>query len=676
MDPLEKWQLVEESLKGNDGPYVKSLGCHRSLMNIREAIQRSDLFRPSKFKPFPLDDAQVRDSSYHVRGQIEDELIASYNLSSRKNILLMVAPEGFGKTTLLHYIFGYKIPRMANIDGQIGSFILLEARNWVAASSSNEFYNRITAEISTYLRSPDFQWARTAYDEFRKAAAAIGSELPGWPAMADAQFATDLLAFVAVFNRNTPKRSNTNFIVTVIFDNMDQMPAKQQIDLFRAIYTFNFTTEERSSQFRELLGLMAWESHQDDKICAIVPMRPNTYKTLTEGIGSIIHPRPERMIVTRFQSNRDLNIWEMIASRLSNHVIFSSQYVHALRVSDFFHGDGADRYGLSVDDPKHYFQALMAWISNVGGRTADGIQLFCNSSLRRELLFGLKVIGHPGVRYLYDQIRLLKPVSSGRELRNLQLNFWDFMYDLEQPLGWVDRFENDTFLLNPFCLLSNKASLRAAPQLGFQFLNYLMDQHAEDDIVQAATLERDLTAIGYEPSSVKEACRALSATGVLLPSGDREGTITRYQIEPVSLQKYLSLMQYQDFWESYVFIANCIRHIKNYNSFLPPEWKLLRVALNLYFLYRAYFAEKNLSIMLHNRRPSGPPDTPIKSYLYAVGRGNYRKLVKLRKSIGLAIPEGDSNLTNLMAACDEITGKLDGYFDQLKSVYVTDNKYH
>ncbi len=200
-----------------------------------------------------ISDCSEKIKFYQRRQEKEVELLRKILLTAENSLLLLVGPEGIGKTSLIEYCFGYKI----RTDNYLGSnldfdwdYIRIDAKNFVDINEVDQFRLRLAEKI--YLKiCIRFGQKISEYDikaeEIKRIIPIVRTsrESAGGGEFIY-EFVRDFLSYISAFNLGKSIK------IFLSIDNSDQLTSGLQFNFFRALSRFLSDIKDTKASFLDV----------------------------------------------------------------------------------------------------------------------------------------------------------------------------------------------------------------------------------------------------------------------------------------------------------------------------------------------------------------------------------------------------------------------------------------
>ncbi|MEQ1756039.1 MAG: hypothetical protein ABL973_18095 [Micropepsaceae bacterium] len=551
---------------------------------------------------YPFSTDIVDGSDYHRRPTLESSLLDALR---EKRDTVVLGNEGGGKTTLLHYVFGfgsYRNPEFTNIVR-----LNVDARNLDSAHESfnSEVYTTVFAQLQT-VKLPDGRSVCDAYARWQDDPAGLEPCVRALLEGAEGRYG--LQSFLCFARQALP-----DCYTFIALDNVDSLSSTT---LRRLIAHFE-SARKRVEQFLKMV--------QDDggsRLYFILPCRKSTWSLISNAaIGEFPLSAPRVININGI----DDGIWSItksfVAKRLQHAEVegrLKRNLVLQIPITDSstFTPEGSLSQLLSE---------IIDWVHRKSPETERLISAFSGQSLRRGRMFALKIVGHA---------LIVQNWLSDRQSRHGQV--WPIPQTTE-PLGDVVRealfdamqgigggVTTTEILLNPFGVIRESNLRRNNPYIGVILLRlicrYWEQIHKQTTYSDEISFERifdELRAIGYSDEAIRRCVESYCISGVLRPikhelcllhGPDQLSTVyPRYTLDVEAFQMYRSLVFRTGKGEntgvaskehSILFMNACTRANYEVGYVSRPASELYRAFINIRFLRDCVEGERILESLM------------------------------------------------------------------------------
>jgi energy-coupling factor transporter ATP-binding protein EcfA2 len=621
-----------ESMYGYDeGAYRNAIGANDAFFDLHNTIFDTDIFCIEESSSYPLSEERVRRSGYVARPNDEKAILDRYFSVTPDNFFILVGPEGSGKSTCLHYTLGYALRKRIPDTYSRTFFILSDTVAWLDIHKSDGFKERIFSFLHLKLLEDKFADRHSAFEKLlssfsERLRSGIKAQIadPG-------KFVTHFLAFLSASTTNSTTHP---FNTVLIFDNMDTLTGSQQRDLASALTALQSEVLRLAREYYSPPDSM----QQRSAVCFFVPMRRTTWETLTSGQGAIWPTRKTESAIT-LGENSGPQLWRMLTERLVRLPRFTKAALNRISMKKIQTESGVS-FGFTVDDAEDYICSLIWWLRSKDDVFSTRFLELCGGSLRRALLFAIKIVGHPCVEAAFDEDVLLRRPKWFNEMRRLAREaggarflfaeeglrvqevvkravtaegdfdnlMWHSIFDPFELIGSQGTLHVKTILTNPFRLIVNRDVLQNNPLIGYVILTSLEEVIMENnDIVESAKLVALLRGMGYEEAAITEALQTCVNGSLLRRIGRRtSGIHDAYHVDLKAWEMYLKCVRFNNFNRSWAFSVHAIRDVFSLRRYVPVTHILDRLLLGLLFVSRVLDAEQRLMQQLRAQFETGP----------------------------------------------------------------------
>ncbi|RAU23932.1 hypothetical protein CU669_02345 [Paramagnetospirillum kuznetsovii] len=416
----------------------------------------------------------------------------------------------------------------------------------------------------------------------------------------------DFVDRLLAFSMCSCKAAGDYGAICLILDNLDTLDFARQLSVFLEVHdTINSMRRLHEIYKQASLPVMC------KYFSLVVPMRPETRQIISNAMGQTWPFVGRTYHLVDMSEAPHPNSFDLSLKRIKNHRLFSDANIDEIKIliKGIYESGGKYQpertFQLTINEPSDFIENFIIWLRHKT-TGSDRVASFTGRSIRRQLQFTFKVIGHPTPLQAYVDAEYM-----GMEDREVDAKIWDAMWDFCQPIGHGSPVEFTSFMLNPYRLITDQIVRHRSPLIGLFAIMHMTaaskadGNHAQYFVIEAENIINHLREMSYSDDAIILAIKGFTHAGILIPRKDQmyiDGSgcnmqlYSNYFIDAKLLSEYHKIIFFigKSHWKSGIYYTHCYRHATKAASFLPYYAQVDRLDLQEKFLRDIINAEKRL----------------------------------------------------------------------------------